>query len=156
MSEEIKHDSKVETLEHKQRVSEAISMVIVELLSRSANHDNTKMGPLEKPYFDEYSSKLKTVTFGSEQYKEFLSELKPALDNHYRCNRHHPEHFENGIKDMNLIDVMEMFSDWYASSKRHADGNIIKSIEINKNRFGYTDELESIFKNTAKFLEDNQ
>jgi len=44
--------------------------------------------------------------------------MKPALEHHYALYRHHPEHFQNGIDDMNLIDLVEMFADWKASSER--------------------------------------
>jgi hypothetical protein len=41
-----------------------------------------------------------------------------------------------------------MLCDWRAAALRHADGDIWKSIEINQKRFGYSDELKEIFKNT--------
>ena len=94
--------------------------------------------------------KLKSSTYGSEEYKKFLEELKPALDNHYKENRHHPEHFENGIKGMTLVDLIEMLCDWCAAVERHSDGNILKSIEINQKRFGYSDELKQILINTLE------
>jgi hypothetical protein len=75
--------------------------------------------------------------------------LKPALDHHYANSSHHPEHYEEGMAGMDLIDLLEMIADWYASSMRHNDGNIIKSIELNKTRFQYNDMLETIFKNTV-------
>lgn len=53
---------------------------------------------------------------------------------------------------MNLIDLLEMICDWKASSERHADGNIFNSIEVNQKRFGYSDDLKKILKNTADFL----
>ena len=53
---------------------------------------------------------------------------------------------------MNLIDLLEMICDWKASSERHADGDIFKSIEINQKRFGYSDDLKNILMNTATFL----
>jgi hypothetical protein len=81
----------------------------------------------------------------------FLRDMKPALDHHYANNRHHPEHFgEEGIDGMNLFDVLEMFIDWTASTRRHADGDIAKSIEINKKRFGMSDQLAQIFRNTVR------
>lgn len=67
-------------------------------------------------------------------------------------NRHHPEHFVNGMNDMNLIDLIEMICDWKASSERHADGDIYKSIEINQKRFGYSDDVKSLLKNTVDYL----
>ena len=43
-----------------------------------------------------------------------------------------------------------MFIDWLASTKRHTDGNILNSIEVNKSRFNMSDELVSIFRNTIE------
>ena len=78
--------------------------------------------------------------------------MKPALEHHYAKNRHHPEHHKNGINDMNLIDLIEMFCDWKASSERQNDGNILKSIEINGKRFHMSPQLIEIFENTTKDL----
>lgn len=72
-----------------------------------------------------------------------------ALEHHYKNNRHHPEHFKNGIEGMTLVDLCEMISDWKAATLRHDDGDILKSIEMNQQRFGYTDELKQILINTV-------
>ena len=80
--------------------------------------------------------------------------MKTALQHHYAANRHHPEHFTKGIDDMTLIDIIEMLCDWKAASLRQNDGNLLKSIEINAQRFGYDDQLKRIFINTAKLLEE--
>jgi len=56
------------------------------------------------------------------------------------------------IEYMNLIDIIEMLCDWKAATKRHNDGDIKKSIEINQKRFGYSDELKSILLNTLPLL----
>ena len=53
---------------------------------------------------------------------------------------------------MNLMQLIEMMCDWYASSQRHKNGDIFKSIEQNQQRFGYSDEVKTILKNTAKWL----
>jgi hypothetical protein len=55
---------------------------------------------------------------------------------------------ESPINNMNLLDVTEMFCDWAASSERHHDGNIRKSIEHNTGRFGIGQQLRRIFENT--------
>jgi hypothetical protein len=57
------------------------------------------------------------------------------------------------VNAMSLLDVVEMFCDWKAAGERHADGSIMRSIEINKKRFGITDQLASIFENTAKEMD---
>ena len=78
--------------------------------------------------------------------------MKPALDHHYAVNSHHPEFYADGIRGMSLLDITEMLCDWKAAALRHADGNILKSIEINQKRFGYSDELKQILFNTVHAL----
>ena len=148
-----KYDSEQDTKEHIRRVRFYLVKCINELSGRSYNHDRDKIeDPVEKRLFDEYTPKLRECTYGSDEYKEFLKGLKEGLDIHYKNNRHHPEHFENGIKNMTLIDLLEMICDWKAASERHADGDVYKSLVINKERFGYSDELYNILKNTVDFL----
>lgn len=147
------YDSKEDTEKHIETVRYFIDLIISELSHRKTKHDQSKLSVHEKPIFDNYTPKLKNSTYGSDEYKEFLKEMKVALDHHYKSNRHHPEHFENGIKDMNLIDIIEMFCDWKAATLRHDDGDIKKSVVINKERFGYTEELERLFNNTIKIFE---
>lgn len=79
--------------------------------------------------------------------------MKPALDHHYAKNRHHCEHMADGINDMNLIDVIEMFCDWKAATLRHNDGNLRKSIEHNAKRFGMQSQLVKIFENTVDIVD---
>ena len=146
------YDSKTDTLLHIKRVAELLGEAATELLERAAVHDNSKLEDPEKELFDKFTPKLKGSTYGSEGYQELLDGLKPALDHHYANNSHHPEHYKNGINDFNLFDLIEMFFDWRAASERHDDGDIYKSIQHNKKRFNMSDQLVSIFVNTAKKL----
>lgn len=148
-----KYDSREDTEKHIKCVEQYLLKCIAELGHKAEKHDFDKIhDEKEKAMFDEYTPKLKHCTYGSDEYKSYLAELKPALDIHYANNRHHPEYFENGIRGMNLLDMLEMMCDWKASSERHEDGDIYRSIEINQSRFGYSDDLKSILKNTADFL----
>lgn len=146
------YDSTQDTNDHISSVRKRVWDCVINLLKRGDNHDLSKLESPEKELFDEYTPKLKDSTYGSDEYKGFLKGLKVALDHHYENNSHHPEHYENGISGMSLLDLLEMICDWKAATERHADGDISKSIEINQQRFGYTDELKSILKNTAKEL----
>jgi len=170
------------TQQHVRVVAELLNQCIVELLTRASSHDASKFGPEEWPAFLENTGKLKDLVYGSDEYKASLAAMKPALDLHYAANRHHPEHFSydecNGcftryesfppscpgcgytqftrrsdITQMTLIDLLEMLCDWIASTQRQRDGDIHKSIELNQERFGYSDELKHILKNTVVFLE---
>ena len=142
-----------QTYQHICEVRTILDRVIDVLGERHSQHDLTKMMSPEKEIFEIYTPKLKETTYGSDEYKQYLKEMQIALDHHYKQYRHHPEHFEHGINDMTLIDLIEMVCDWMAATKRHADGDIMKSIEINKGRFGYSDQLATIFVNTIKELE---
>ena len=147
------YDSKEDTKKHIRRVMELMKICSNHIEQKAINHDSDKINnPVEKALFDEYTPKLKSCTYGSNEYKKYLEGLKEGLTIHYANNRHHPEHFENGIRGMNLLDLIEMMCDWKAASERHADGDIYRSLEINQNRFGYSDELKEIMKNTIDFI----
>jgi len=142
------YSSVPETTKHILKVGDFILEIAMLLVDRISKHDLSKLEPPEVTHFDNYTQKLASSTYGSDEYKQFLKELEPALKHHYSVNRHHPEHFENGIRGMTLVDIVEMFCDWYAASKRHNNGDIIKSIGINQKRFDYSDDLKAIFENT--------
>lgn len=139
------------TQQHINLVRSLLRRAAVELLLRGEVHDLSKFSTEEVQAFVEFTPKLKGSTYGSEEYKGFLRDMKPALDHHYANNRHHPEHFgDEGLGGMTLFDVLEMFLDWTASSRRHADGDIMRSIDINEKRFGMSEQLAKIFRNTAR------
>ena len=138
-----------ETYRHIEDIRNLINMMVVELLHRGVIHDQSKLGGAERKTFVEFTPKLKNSTYGSEEYKDFLAAMKPALDNHYAHNRHHPEHFEKGLDGMNLVDVLEMLIDWKAASLRHETGDVNKSIDVNVERFGISPQLVAILKNTV-------
>lgn len=146
------YDSEKDTREHIEKVRGFLHFCAITLQQRSYSHDESKLCDPEKAIFDEYTPKLAGSTYGSDEYKQFLAEMKPALDHHYAHNSHHPEHYPNGIDGMSLLDVLEMLCDWKAATMRHKDGNLADSLRINKQRFGISDQLASILENTAKEL----
>ena len=93
------YDSSKDTLLHIKRVNELLLLFAQELMDRAICHDNSKLYDPEKPLFDKMTPRLKGLTYGSEEYKKSLAELKPALDHHYAHNSHHPEYYKNGIND---------------------------------------------------------
>jgi len=146
--QEQNYSSVPETIKHILQVGDYINKIAMLLIGRIYEHDRSKLQEPELQFFDAYPSRLAGSTYGSDEYKQFLKELEPALKHHYKANRHHPEHFKNGIREMTLIDIVEMFCDWYASTKRHDDGDIMRSIKIGQKRFDYSDDLKAIFENT--------
>lgn len=140
------------TFRHIERVRNLLNIFVRKLLERGEYHDQSKLESPEVELFTEYTDKLAATEYGSEEYNQYKKEMQVALDHHYAKNRHHPEHHKNGIDDMNLLDLNELFCDWKAASERHNTGNILKSIEINGKRFNMSSQLIRIFENTAKEL----
>lgn len=140
-------------LEHAQEVAKRIVLMAGELAVRAVNHDRSKFSPEEYSSFVDQTIKLKDIAYGTDEYRQELEKIRPAIDHHYAHNRHHPQHFPDGIQGMNLVDIVEMFCDWHASVLRQKDGNIRKSINLNQKRFGLSDELTQIFFNTLEVLE---
>ena len=107
------------------------------LVWRSIVHDLSKYGWAETKHFARSIRKLRNTTYGTDEYFALLESIKPAIEHHYAKNRHHPEHYKNGIQDMSAIDQLEMICDWCAACKKHKDGNPIQSAAINAKRFDY-------------------
>lgn len=121
-----------------------------QLKERADNHDNSKLDPQEKEIFESIDN-IKREDFDS--YEEYYNYTKPlvqkALDHHYANNRHHPEHFEHGIEDMNLLDILEMVVDWDSSAS-------CRGTELDTNysfkRFKIEPQLQKIILNTLKLI----
>lgn len=144
----------VETQKHIENVRKFIRFMTDKLTQRGVDHDASKLASPEAEIFAQYTKKLASLTFDSQEYKECLEAMKPAIDHHYGQNRHHPEHFTAGVNDMTLIDIVEMLCDWKAASMRQNDGNLLKSIEVNAKRFKIDGQLKQILINTAKSLDE--
>lgn len=142
--------SREQTIQHIVMVCTFLAEITKEFNKRAREHDLSKLESPEAEIFEEFTPKLAGSTYGSEEYKGFLVEMHVALDNHYKLNRHHPEHFEDGVDGMTLIDLMEMIADWKAATLRHNDGDILRSIEINTKRFKLSPQLAQILRNTVR------
>ena len=142
-----------ETMQHIARVQQHLTTFVKELLSRSQQHDQSKLRRPEVEAFTKHTATLAAMTYGSPEYLAAKEAMAPAIAHHYANNRHHPEHWKAGVSDMSLVDVVEMFCDWKAASERHNDGNLRRSIEINAHRFDMSPQIVRIFENTVDLLE---
>jgi hypothetical protein len=126
----------------------ATPAIVAEFHLRCVTHDQTKLVAPEVACFTSCMERLSYVEFGTPAYQRALGDLRPALDNHYYHNRHHPEHFEKGTAGMTLIDLIEMYCDWLASSLRTKGGDIHRSFEYTKKRFKLSEDLIDLMRNT--------
>jgi len=150
LKRESDYDSTLDTQLHISRVGQLLVRAAIELVNRGEKHDASKLLPLEKETFDRVTPQLKKLTFGTPEYQASLDSMKEALEHHYQNNSHHPEHYLDGVDGMDLFDLLEMFMDWKAAGERHAGGgDILKSIELNTERFGLSSQRVNILINTA-------
>jgi hypothetical protein len=153
-----------ETRKHQQMVSRYLLLLAHELIKRATEHDASKLVEPERSTFIKATLKLKGLTYGSPEYTAQLAEMRGALDHHYAHNKHHPEYndvhgfsyqtgYNDPIRAMDLIDFFEMVCDWNAACRRHADGDIVKSINVNEERFGLGSQLVQLIRNTVALLD---
>ncbi len=143
------YDSRSDTHEHIGQVRGLLLGVAADLTERAHRHDASKLESPEVETFDEFTPKLRESTYGSDEYKSFLKGMGEGLKHHYAENDHHPEHFDCGIREMNLIQLTEMLCDWIAATRRHSDGDIHRSIDQNAERFGYGEEIHRLLHDTV-------
>ena len=148
----VQQDSRPDTLAHISRVQMLLGEASDNLASRAQKHDQSKLEEPEKSAFDRLKAlSLSGLAYGSEEYRACLRKEKPAIEHHYKANSHHPEFYENGLEGMSLFDVLEMLLDWKAATERMKDGgDIRRSLEINRDRFKISPQLESILANTIR------
>ena len=144
------YDSTSDTLRHSLRVAELMGELIKELLDRSVRHDLSKTREPERAVYDKFVPALRAATYGSVEYLTLVDAMGEGLRQHYAHNRHHPEHFANGVNDMTLVDLVEMLVDWKAATERTAHGDLAASLTINRERFGIAPQLMDILENTVR------
>lgn len=141
-----------DTLKHIDLVRSKLCFVAHEIYNRAMYHDASKLEPPEREMFEMWRPKLDSMDIESDEYKNALAQMGDGLKHHYSANRHHPEHFENGVGGMNLIDVIEMVCDWDAAAQRKGDR---VNMRWASKRFGISESenLYKIIKNTLDLLE---
>lgn len=146
------YDSRPDTWEHIREVQKNLRQVGTELTRRGLEHDQSKLHSPEVEVFDRVTPLLKSLEYGSEEYKASLKDMGAGLDHHYAHNDHHPEHHPSGFYGMNLIQMIEMLADWKAATMRNPNGDLELSIEQNGERFGYDSKMKHILLATARSL----
>lgn len=144
------YDSREGTLAHITKVQRLLTTVATRVIDRGRTHDASKLEAPEKEYFDKFIPKLAHLEYGSQEYRDCLSQMRPAIEHHHQHNRHHPEFHLDGIWGMTLVDLIEMLCDWKAAGERHKDfpGDIRKSLQINFERHRIPQPIFRILMNT--------
>ncbi len=87
------------------------------------------------------------MAVGTDEYKVALDGMGEGVKLHYKANRHHPEHYANGVDDMTLIDVVEMLADWMAAAQAR---NVSVDLKHAAERFGLSEQLVRLMANQLR------
>lgn len=125
-------DSRPETYKHINTVQGIMLKAIQDLQQRQLVHDQSKLVTPEVEVFDEMTPKLKDSTYGSDEYKGFLEQMKIGLAHHYGANSHHPEFaYTNekwekitGYEDLYEISTFGRVRSLERTAKRNKQGDI--------------------------------
>ena len=149
---EMRLDFLCDTILHISEVSENLEVVVSQLKQRGLAHDRTKLQALEFDGFVSTREKFKKANYGSPEYQECVDLTKPAVDHHYKNNRHHTGFHKDGINGMNLIDIMEMICDWRAAARRSPDKKLEDTLDYAADKYKIEPQLKKLIINTLKEL----
>lgn len=141
------------TRQHIARVSELLGEFAIEMVRRGVVHDRSKFEPVELIPLARMQSLIDAegpAQFGTDEYKRRTDMLGEMIAHHRANNSHHPEHYENGVRGMDLFDLVEMFFDWKAASERGEDSCMRLGPACDK--YEVTGPLRDILYNTAARL----
>ncbi|EGG20513.1 hypothetical protein DFA_00374 [Cavenderia fasciculata] len=127
---------------------------VEELKNRAIIHDQSKYeepelsGYIQLTWF--HRCKNLNIPF---QYanKSIETMVRDACHHHLHSNRHHPES-HNHPNEMNVLDIVEMVSDWSAISQELNQGSCITYVKENHSKWSFNNEkLDFIFETIKEF-----
>ena len=122
--------SLIDTINHIRLVQKFMAEIISRLEKRLLLHDDSKLNEPELSGYDGLSDAPKGLEYGSTEYRAA---------------------FQNGINDMDLIQIIEMLADWKAASTRNSD-TLKTTLDKTLERFGVNDQLALIIRTIADTL----
>ena len=86
---------------------------------------------------------------------DFCSDIMDRAERHDESKLHEPEKERfDYVGTHQHLSKHEMWCDWCAACKRNKGGNIRQSLEVNRERFGLSDQLYNILLNTAEAMDN--
>lgn len=124
-----------------------LERLVLEIIKRSKEHDSSKLIEPEISLWKKMDEEPR-CPYGTKEYFEKINRNKLVFDLHYKNNPHHPEHFLNGINDMDLVDVLELLCDWISYKEIISYSEAVKIVKQQAKRFNLSEQLTFIMINT--------
>lgn len=151
VSEETK--TLVTIIRHITLVQKNLLLLAKKLEQRALIHDLSKFKIDEFEGFIEINQIARQHKYGSPEYQASMVDKADLVNLHFSRNPHHPEHYPDGVADMSLIDTIEMVCDWKAASEAYGNTTLEEGLEIQRARFGLSEEAMGLIKSIIKELE---
>lgn len=142
----------LDTIDHIQKVQLYLQQIIDDLQKRLLVHDRSKLLPPEIDGYAGLKDAVNGLKYGTDEYRAAFEPFKSIIARHYAYNDHHPEHFNEGIKEMSLLQIVEMLADWKAASTRNST-ELAPSLLASFQRFGIDEQLAVVIRNTVEDLD---
>lgn len=133
--------------DHIARVKKRLIDFIGELYNRVHTHDVSKLNEPEHSLWIKMDQEPR-YPYGSKEYKDKIERNQKVFELHYKNNSHHPEHYYNGILDMDLIDLIEMLIDWISYKDEISIEDAVDLIDKQSERYNLSMDLQCVLKNT--------
>lgn len=134
-------------LQHRETVKERLLFLADELYKRAYHHDDSKLQLPELQWLIDMDKEPR-YAYGTPEYFDKMKRWDKFFKSHYRNNRHHPDHFPNGVNDMNLADLCEYIVDIISYYKELHVNVALDTVNKQQQRFGFDEQLSQILKNT--------
>jgi hypothetical protein len=137
---------------HKWAVARGLFQLSAHLAWRAVTHDLSKLRGDEARGFSTHLPGLRREAYGEEGYEATLrgDGIAESVALHYDRNRHHPQHFDRGVRAMTIVDLAEMLADWAAASGKTPGGSLAQSQNVNRSRFSLDYATLLTLENTAR------
>lgn len=134
-------------LKHRETVKSRLLFLADELYNRAHHHDDSKLQDPEIKWLIEMDKEPR-YPYGSPEYFDKMKRWDKFFKHHYELNRHHPDHFHDGINGMNLADLCEYIVDIISYFKELHVNEALDTVNKQADRFGLDEQLIQILKNT--------
>lgn len=134
-------------------VHDKLNVIGRELFARARNHDNSAMGSPEVEVYRRYFDNYMEFRPGDPRREEVIANMAPAIGHHFLANDHHPEHFDKGLDDMDLIQITHFLADMMSCSEQE-QVDIYELLEMARNRYSMSDQMYHILCNSVKKIKE--
>ena len=134
-----------QVLDHRIKVSMIMSLIGNDIGARGRRHDNSYS----------YKTEMDLIEKSFDCEKERRGHYMGLLDGiHASQNDYMVKHFDNGVKDMNILQLIEYIADKMASVDEEYDNPTVEIYEnyVLKDVKDASDDLKSVIKNTIMYL----